>query len=263
MFAACTLPKESVAQPDQEMEVNTDSKSRHTKWAKGTKYANQGFWEYLPADYAKKDKWPLLIFFHGYGENGTGNAADLDKLLMHGPPNLIQNNQWPVSKETGDAFIVLSSQNFQQCHQPSDIDAFIRWAAANYKVDVSRIYLTGLSCGGIGIWNYLNKHLEDNIVAGIVPIAGNGQNAWRKQGCKLSAIPVWAFHGDADRAVPLSGTEIPLTGLAACKDPKATDIRKIIYPGVGHNSWTKTYDLSAGHDIYAWLLSHQNLEAKL
>jgi len=28
-----------------------------------------------------------------------------------------------------------------------------------------------------------------------------------------------------------------------------------VYPGVGHDSWTRTYDLSAGHDIYTWLLS--------
>ncbi|MFV0543627.1 MAG: hypothetical protein ACK5L8_08080 [Marinicella pacifica] len=35
----------------------------------------------------------------------------------------------------------------------------------------------------------------------------------------------------------------------------------VIYPGVGHNSWRRTYDLSAGHDIYHWLLNFRNKDA--
>jgi hypothetical protein len=43
--------------------------------------------------------------------------------------------------------------------------------------------------------------------------------------------------------------------LAACPAPPALEIKKTIYPGVGHDSWSRTYDLSAGHDVYAWMLS--------
>jgi hypothetical protein len=31
----------------------------------------------------------------------------------------------------------------------------------------------------------------------------------------------------------------------------------VIYPGVGHDSWSATYDGSGGHDIYAWMLAHR------
>ena len=36
------------------------------------------------------------------------------------------------------------------------------------------------------------------------------------------------------------------------------DLRLTVYPGVGHDSWDRTYDLSAGHDIYSWLLTHEH-----
>ncbi len=56
----------------------------------------------------------------------------------------------------------------------------------------------------------------------------------------------------ADR--PVSGTINPITSLQMC-DPKP-EAEMVIYPGVGHFSWQMTYDLPAGHDIYAWLLEH-------
>ena len=54
-----------------------------------------------------------------------------------------------------------------------------------------------------------------------------------------------------------------MDGLAGCSDPAPVDAIKTIYPGVGHNSWERTYSLSAGHDIYQWLLTHTNPDATL
>ena len=39
----------------------------------------------------------------------------------------------------------------------------------------------------------------------------------------------------------------------ACPQPRR-DAELTVYPGVDHDSWTRTYDLSADHDIYDWLL---------
>jgi len=68
-------------------------------------------------------------------------------------------------------------------------------------------------------------------------------------------VPIWALHGELDPTVPVAGSIEPLTQLAACQPP-AADAKLTIYPGVWHDSWTQTYDLSAGNDVYAWLLSH-------
>jgi len=241
------------------------SSERHSKWPAGTKYAAQGFWEYLPVGYGNGQDWPLLIFFHGKGENGSGNEADLEKLLTSGPPSYVSKNLWPIAQsKAGDAFVLLSVQNPQTtCHRPEDIDAFIRWAAQQYDVDLTRIYLTGLSCGARGVWNYLKSYLDDDLVAAVVPIAGNGEDTWKQHKCNLGAMPIWAFHGDADKTMDVVGTNTPMDGLAACTDPVPVDAIKTIYEGVGHNSWTQTYSMTSEHDIYEWLLTHINLDAAL
>jgi predicted peptidase len=133
------------------------------------------------------------------------------------------------------------------------VQSFLTYAIDAYDVDVDRIYLTGLSCGAFGGWDYLGAY-GDTQVAAAVLIAGNGANAWFAAGCNLGRVPIWAFHGDADNIVDVTGTTFPVEELLGCAP--APDVQMTIYPGVGHNSWARTYDLSAGHDIYAWLLEH-------
>jgi len=60
------------------------------------------------------------------------------------------------------------------------------------------------------------------------------------------------FHGDADGVVPITGDNTAMPQFTACAGRK--DVRYTVYPGVDHDAWTRTYDLSANHDIYAWLL---------
>ena len=238
---------------------------RHRMRPKGTTTSQQGFWEYLPAGYATRNDWPLLVCLHGIGENGNGSSAELPRLNAHGPTKLITSNLWPVAASTaGDAFVVLSPQNSNGgsgvplgCHSAADVSAFLQWASANYNVDPSRIYLTGLSCGAIGTWEYIRTFSSNLLPAAFVPICGNGINAFNGLGCLLARQPIWAFHGSADGTIPVSGSTTPITGMQSCSSPPAVDARITVYPGVGHDSWTQTYDLSAGHDIYAWLLTHR------
>jgi predicted peptidase len=107
--------------------------------------------------------------------------------------------------------------------------------------------------GAYGSWNYLQEH-QNSQIAAFVPIAGSGVAAWGAVGCDLAKVGIWAFHGDADSTVSVSGTNVPLDQLAQCPAPPAREVKKTIYPGVGHNSWDRTYDGSAGHDVFEWLL---------
>ncbi|MCA9647467.1 MAG: hypothetical protein H6718_33130 [Polyangiaceae bacterium] len=229
------------------------SSDRHVKRPKGTKYAGNGYWEYLPPNYATQAKHPLMVFWHGVGENGDGGATDLDKVIRNGPPKLIDKDQWPNSRP----FIVLSAQHTGNgnCPSANEIHDFITFAIGAYKVDTKRVYLTGLSCGAIGSWNYFGNYIDQQIAA-IVVIAGDGRNAWNKAGCDLGKVPIWAFHGDMDPTVKPVGSIEPMTNLQACTSPAPVDAKLTIYPGVKHDSWTRTYDLSAGHDIYSWMLGY-------
>lgn len=222
----------------------------------GATTATQGYFEYLPQGYnTDNHKYPLILFIHGLGENGDGDSQ-LQDVLNNGIPQLINNNQWNEDLP----FVVLSPQNSAgNCTRSSSIQSFITYAIENYHINPNRVYLTGLSCGAIGSWNYLGEYTNSQIAA-LVPIAGNGNSAFNNAGCNLGTVPIWAFHGDNDGTVGVGATITPINNLLACSNPAPIDTSMVIYPGVGHDSWTRTYDLSAGHDIYSWFLSKKNMD---
>ena len=218
-----------------------------------------GVLSYLPPGYGDADEaWPLLVFLHGYLESGDGSEAQLRNLLSGpelGIPQLIEAGEWP-----GDLpFIVVMPQyaefDAQHCELGDEIASVIEWADLTYRVDPARVYLTGLSCGAIGVWDYLAS-AEENRVAATVPISSEPAFAMAKAGCDIASTPMWAFHGALDETVPVHDVEEAVAALRACTDPPPSQIRLTVYPEANHDAWIGTYDGSAGHDIYAWMLKH-------
>jgi predicted peptidase len=172
---------------------------------------------------------------------------------------MIQAGDWSEEQP----FVVLAPQYAQElaegdCAMAEDVHRFLAFAAEYYEVDTDRIYLTGISCGAVGIWDYL-AHPE-SVAAAAVPIAGHAEWAFEEVGCALGRTPVWAFHGALDEVVPVVHIEAPMEQIQACDDPAPTEMRLTVYPDADHfdsDAWTRTYDLSAGNDIYAWMLEHQ------
>lgn len=206
-----------------------------------------GYYAYLPEDHYlhPADRFPLLVFLHGSGEKGNG-TTELGRVLVHGPPKLIRNGRdFP--------FIVISPQlPANQGGWPAGlVDELINKAIADYRVDTTRMYVTGLSMGGYGTWAYAVA--KPGRLAAVVPIAGGGSTG---QACSMKNVPAWAFHGDADGTVNVSGSVNMVNAINACSPAPAVAAKLTIYPGVGHDSWSRTYDGNAGHDIYAWMLQY-------
>lgn len=217
---------------------------------RGSSSLGQGFWEYLPPSYGEDEPAPLLVFLHGLGENGDG-GADLERVLRHGPPRLIAEDRWPP----GMPFVVLAPQHpGPRCHDPARIDALVEHAIEAYEVDPARVYLAGLSCGAIAAWRYLALY-PANLVAAAVLVCGDGRAAWADAGEDFAHVPIWAFHGDEDDIVPPRGSTVPIAGLQRLRPD--VDHLLTLYAGVGHDSWTQTFDGSAGHDVYGWLLDQK------
>lgn len=217
---------------------------RLTARARGTTEADNGFLEYLPRGYGDGARRPLLVFWPGIGENGNGRD-ELPLVATVGPPRLVSEGAWPDGRD----WVVLSPQHHTRgCPTSSEIRNFFDFAISAYDVDPDRVYLTGLSCGAIGGWSYLFEHRDAQVAAAVL-IAGSAGRAVLDAQC--IDVPVWAFHGDADGSVPVEGSLQAMAALTDCPNP---DQRRLtIYEGVEHDSWTQTYDGSAGHDIYAWL----------
>lgn len=215
-----------------------------------------GYWEHLPPGYGRDaGPWPLLIFWHGIGENGDGSREQLERVLLHGPPRLVREAQWPQDRP----FVLLAPQHRGPlCPSAEDVERFLAFAIETYAVDRARLCLTGLSCGAIGVWSYLAEHAHETEVAAAVLICGTGIQAWQMQGERLRRVALWAFHGAQDPVVAAQGSIEPIARLlAAPPAPDAKEARCTIYEGAGHDSWTRTYDGSAGHDVFAWLLAQR------
>jgi len=192
---------------------------------------------YLPRNYEKGNKkWPLLFFLHGRGERGT----DINLVKTHGPPKLIeQGRSFP--------FIVVSPQcplTLQEWDWRI-LDRLFTEIEKNYRVDPTRIYLSGLSMGGYGSWTWA-MHRPERFAA-LVPICGRGDPG---QVCALKDIPVWTFHGAKDEVVPVQMTEDLVRALKEC----GGNVKFTIYPDARHDSWTETYN---NPELYSWLLQQR------
>src|SRR5258707_6658783 len=212
-------------------------------------YAKNGYWEYLPPGYGDGTPRPLLVFWHGIGENGTGSLADLAKVIVHGPPKLINLNQWTSDRP----FVVLSPQNpGTDCPSAAELHDFFTFAMARYEVDPKRIYLTGLSCGARGGWAYLGQYKGEQVIAAAL-IAADSRVAFSAAGCRLlDTVGIWCFHGGNDNpAMDTAG----MMNFMNCPMPRK-DAKYTLYPGVDHQgSWERAYDAPVSMNaIVSWLL---------
>lgn len=191
----------------------------------------------LPEGYEEeKDKeWPLVVFLHGAGERGD----DIKKVKIHGPPKKVESGK-------NFPFILVSPQCPKEewwTEQP--VLELIDHIEEKFRVDADRIYLTGLSMGGYGTWHFATQAPER--FAAIVPICGGGtpyKMRW------IKGLPVWAFHGDRDTVIPMEESSRLINALKKRGNENAL---LTVYPGVGHDSWTATYE---NEEVYEWMLSH-------
>jgi predicted peptidase len=193
---------------------------------------------YLPAGFHahSERKYPLLIFLHGSGESGH----DLEAVKAQGPPKIVESRpDFP--------FIMASPQASESWRgfDPVALNAMLDELIVRLPIDTARIYLTGLSMGGQGIYAWASQNPER--FAAIAPVSGwgNPQGA-----CRLKHIPVWAFHGAKDDVVPLLRDQAMVDAINEC----GGNAKMTIYPNVGHDAWTPAY---ANPDLFSWLLAQR------
>ena len=192
----------------------------------------------LPRDYGATDgkKFPLIIVLHGSGECGN----DLSKVANQGLPK--------IAAQRGDfPFILVAPQlpSFKEWWSVESLDALLDHMLATYDVDPDRVYLTGLSLGAYGVWDW-SVH-RPHAFAAIAPIAGEGNDDWAGE---LKDVPVWAFHGGKDQAVSLAEEQRMVNAV----NKHGGNAKLTIYPDAGHNAWDRAYNDPA---LFDWLLAHR------
>ncbi|MEP6596058.1 MAG: prolyl oligopeptidase family serine peptidase, partial [Ginsengibacter sp.] len=114
---------------------------------------------------------------------------------------------------------------------------------ATLPIDKNKIYVTSLSVGGFATWSLAQAAPER--FAAIAPICGGGD---LERLCIMRDVPVWAFHGLKDAAVPYEESERLIHRLKKF----GSNVKFTLYPDLEHDCWTKTYQ---NQELYNWLLS--------
>ena len=195
---------------------------------------------YYPKEYeAEKERtWPLILFLHGSGERGR----DLDLVKRNGPPKL-------VAEGRDFDFVIVSPQCPELEDWSNDVlISLLDEVMAKNRIDPDRVYLTGLSMGGWGVWNLAVEYPER--FAAIAPVCGRMDRNNPAKAHRLRYLPAWVFHGALDTVVPITESGRMVTELRKNGAP----VQFTVYPEAGHDSWTATYD-NAG--LYSWFLSHK------
>ncbi len=220
------------------------------------------YWLYLPKEHAtNKDKLPVVIFLHGMGERGN----NLDRVLVHGPPKLITKGkhfpfimiapQCPNDGRKGRG----SAKSFWW-HPEGPIDKVKNIVDFEQKrlgrIDPDRIYITGLSMGGFGTYQIVSRH--PGYFAAAAPICGHGNRITGEKALQeaFASLPVWAFHGDRDNVVRLADQQKTIKML----EEGGATIKFTVYPGVGHDTWTRTCNHP---EFHKWPLSHKRAQKKV
>lgn len=161
---------------------------------------------YMPENRDANKKYPLIVFFHGAGQRGTDNKDQ----LIYGVHDILA-----YSKDSNDPAIIIvpqSPKNNQWVNVPWNGDSHVmpekpalpmkltidlmKDIMLNQSVDKNRIYVTGLSMGGFGTWDILQR--MPHIFAAAMPVCGGGD---ANKAEIIKNVPIWAFHGDKDTIV--------------------------------------------------------------
>lgn len=223
---------------------------------------------FVPKDYDKSKEYALILFLHGAGERGDDNEAQIKHAqflrfasdeVQAKHPSIIVAPQCPATKLADDSdqhkWVQLPWGSKKPLATPKEPSYGLRLTfeildglEKEFNIDPQRRYVTGLSMGGYGTFDALVR--RPKYWAAGVPICGGMDNAKAKE---IAHIPVWAFHGDKDTAVPVERSR---TAIAALKeaggDPRYTE-----YAGQGHAVWGPAYEEP---ELVEWLFAQTREE---
>ncbi len=215
----------------------------------------------LPDNYDEKKKYPVIYFLHGAGERGRDN----EKQLVHGArlflrdsirknyqaivvfPQCSENSYWSNVGIKYDTLTKKRSFEFSAITKPTIAMQLLLHLTNNieqqFKIDKKRIYVMGLSMGGMGTFEIANR--KPQYFAAAMPICGGGDAA---TATNLVATKWWVFHGVKDDVVLPYYSDIMVGALQKA----GATVQYTLYPTANHNSWDLAF---AEPELLKWLFA--------
>lgn len=194
---------------------------------------------FIPRDYSGDRPYPLLLFLHGHGDRGTAGR----RFTEVGLPFVLEHREID--------FLVLCPQARSGSWKPGgdDVRRTMELLAAiekDYRVDVERISLTGMSSGGRGVWDLAAAYPDR--WAAIAPVASGHVDSG--QAPRIKHLPCWCFHNRYDGGSPVAKVRGMIRAL---RDAGATP-RYTEYLDINHDAWDRAYNST---ELFEWLLQQR------
>ncbi len=219
---------------------------------------------YVPREFTRSKRWPVILALHGgggYGSDGISqtNGGFADAIRNHPDrfpaivvfPQAHADNTPGWQLEGGKAALAALDQSIKE-----------------FRGDARRVYLTGLSAGGNGAWSLASRYPERFAAAvvvcgfiskfkgttsgvaypALVPAADT--DPYSVIAKQVSSIPIWIFHGGADKTVTVEESR----QMARALKEIGANVQYTELPGVGHNAWDMAYSRA---DLIEWMLKQR------
>lgn len=217
----------------------------------------------LPENFDAKKKYPLVLFLHGSGERGRDNEAQLthggklflqDSVRRRHPaivvfPQCPQNSSWAPVRYGQDSSGKRMFSFVADAPPTRPMELLLQLLDTLdrvYKLNDDRIYVGGLSMGGMGTFDLVAR--RPKTFAAAFPICGGGATGNAQ---KLKRTAWWVFHGADDSVVPWQLSE---QMVEAIKKQNRSSVKFTLYPGVNHNSWDNAF---AEPQLLSWLFAQR------
>jgi predicted peptidase len=214
----------------------------------------------LPQDFSPDKTYPVLFLLHGAGERGNDNEKQLthggklfliDSVRKQYPaiivfPQCARNSYWSnvdIKTDSSGHRTFAFKTGGDPTTSMRLLEKLVDQVLHTYPVDKKRVYVGGLSMGGMGTFELVRRHPKR--FAAAFPICGGASPATAK---KLTRPEWWIFHGAKDDIVPYQLSEQMVNAIKA----KKGTVRYTLYPDVNHNSWDNAF---AEKELLPWLFA--------
>jgi predicted peptidase len=212
---------------------------------------------YVPETYAGHQHLPVILFMHGSGERGSDGL----KQTQIGMPVQIRSH-----RDWFNAIVVMPQSPddsvFRGVVAQAAFAAFEK-SVKEFHGDRERLYVTGLSMGGYGVWQQIVDH--PGVFAAAVAVCGGltpsadmanlyvsvrGDDPFASVAQQTKDLPVWIFHGGLDDVVPVVQSRTLVAAMkAAGSSPHYTE-----YEDLGHGAWDRAY---GDEELWKWLFAQR------
>jgi predicted peptidase len=201
---------------------------------------------YTPAKV--QENLPVIIFLHGIGQRGTGGFVPTEGMIggvvrhyfSQIPPAIILLPQCRPGVYWSDP--VMEEMTIGALDQTIN----------EFGADNKRIYLSGVSMGGYGVWSFAMAYPDR--FTGLVSICGGSPilsgDRFTPIAEKVGKTPAWLFHGADDRIVPPSESRYIVQALKK----REGNVKYNEYPRVGHEVWL---NVLSEKELMPWLLAQK------